>query len=140
MKNFIKAAIFALALCLCLFGLDKAMRRTDGDAKYSAFFEEEQEFDVFFLGTSHMMDSVLPMELWRDFGFASYNLANPAETLEATYWTLRFALEKHMPKAVVVDVCYLGKAQSEVSTRKMGHLFMDEIPLSPLKLQAIWEL
>ena len=140
MKNFIKAAVFALALCLCLFALDGAMRRSDGEAKYSAFFEEKRGFDVFFLGTSHMMDSVMPMELWRDFGFTSYNLANPAETLEATYWTLRLALETHVPKAVVVDVAYIGKAQSEVSTRRMGHLFMDEIPLSPLKLKAIWEL
>lgn len=140
MKNFVKAALFALILCLCLLGLDRAMRRQDGGAKYDAFFEEKQPFDVFFLGTSHMMDSVMPMELWRDFGFTSYNLANPAETLEATYWTLRLALESHVPKAVVVDVCYLGKAQSEVATRTMGHLFMDEIPLSALKLRAIWAL
>lgn len=140
MKNFIKAAIFALALCLCLLGLDRAMRREDGHEKYSAFFEEKENIDVFLLGTSHMMDSVLPMELWRDYGIVSYNLANPAETLEATYWTLRLALEYHTPETVVVDVCYLGKAQSEVSTRRMGHLFMDEIPLSPLKLRAIWAL
>ena len=140
MKNVLKAAVFALILCLCLFGLDRAMRREDGSDKYSAFFEEKEPIDVFLLGTSHMMDSVLPMELWRDHGVVSYNLANPAETLEATYWTLRLALEYKTPELVVVDVCYLGKAQSEVSTRKMGHLFMDEVPLSRLKLQAIWEL
>lgn len=140
MKNFTKAALFALILCLCLLGLDHAMRRRDGAAKYDAFFDEKQEFDVFFLGTSHMMDSVMPMELWRDFGMTSYNLANPAETLEATYWTLRLALEHHTPRAVVIDVCYLGKAQSEVSTRTMGHLFMDEIALSPLKLKAVFAL
>lgn len=140
MKNVLKAAVFALILCLCLFGLDRAMRREDGHDKYIAFFEEKDPIDVFLLGTSHMMDSVLPMELWRDHGVVSYNLANPAETLEATYWTLRLALETKTPELVVVDVCYLGKAQSEVSTRKMGHLFMDEIPLSRLKLQAIWEL
>ena len=140
MKYFLKAAAFALVLCVCLLGLDRALRREDGGAKYDAFFEEKQDFDVFFLGTSHMMDSVFPMELWRDYGIASYNLANPAETLEATYWTLRLAPEHHTPRVVVVDVCYLGKAQSEVTTRRMGHLFMDEIPLSALKLQAIWSL
>lgn len=140
MKNFLKAALFALILCACLLGLDYMMCREDGRDKYIAFFEEKEPIDVFLLGTSHMMDSVLPMELWRDYGIVSYNLANPAETLEATYWTLRLALEYQKPKAVVVDVCYLGKAQSEVSTRRMGHLFMDEIPLSLLKLKAIWEL
>lgn len=140
MKNVVKAALFALVLCLCILGLDRAMRRGDGGEKFDAFFEEEQEIDVFLMGTSHMMNSVLPMQLWRDYGLVSYNLANPAETMEATYWTLRIALETHTPKVVVVDVPYVGKAQSEVSTRAMGHLFMDEIPLSALKLQAIWSL
>lgn len=140
MNNYLKAAFFALILCACLLALDGMMRRGDGEDKYSAFFEEKEPIDVFLLGTSHMMDSVLPMELWRDYGIVSYNLANPAETMEATYWTLRLALETHVPKAIVVDMAYIGKAQSEVSTRRMGHLFMDEIPLSLLKLKAIWEL
>ena len=140
MKRWFGAALWVIALIICLAGLDHAMRRGDGAAKYSAFLSGEGEYDVFLLGTSHMMDAVYPPLLWRDYGITSYNLGNAAETMEATYWTLRLALTRHTPKAVLVDVCYIDRAQADVSNYAMNHLFLDELPLSAEKLRAIWSL
>ena len=92
MKRMCFAGVWLLALVVCLLGLDRAMRREDSDLKYSAFYAETQPIDVYLLGTSHVMDGIYPMELWRDYGIVSYNFGNPAETPEATYWTLRLAL------------------------------------------------
>ena len=83
MKKVGFAVLWAAALVVCLLGLDRALRREDGARKYSAFYEETQPIDVYFLGTSHVMDAVYPMELWRDYGIVSYNFGNPAETPEA---------------------------------------------------------
>ena len=140
LKRWLGAALWLLALIVCLAGLDRALRRGDGEAKYSAFLREEGEYDVFFLGTSHVMDAVYPPLLWRDYGLTSYNLGNAAETMEATYWTLRLALGYHTPKAVVVDVCYMDRAQADADSFATNHLFLDELPLSREKLKAIWSL
>lgn len=140
MKRVFGVILWLAMLAICLIGLERFFRRTDGREKYSAFFEETQSIDVFFLGTSHVMDAVYPMELWRDYGVTSYNLGNPSETPEATYWTLRLALETHRPKLVMMDVCYIDRAQSELGNYALSHVFLDEVPLSPLKLEAIWAM
>ena len=140
MKRVFGVILWLALLAACLFGLERLFRRADGEQKYSAFFEETQPIDVFFLGTSHVMDAVYPMELWRDYGLTSYNLGNPSETPEATYWTLRLALRTHKPKLVLMDVCYIDRAQAELGNYALSHVFMDEVPLSPLKLQAIWSM
>lgn len=140
MKKTLGVILWLILLIVSLYGLERFFRREDGELKYSAFFEETQPIDVFFLGTSHVMDAVYPMELWRDYGVASYNFGNPSETPEATYWTLRLAMEKQKPKLVVMDVCYIDRDQQSLSNYALSHVFFDEIPLSWLKLKAIWEL
>ena len=140
MKRMCFAGVWLLALVVCLLGLDRAMRREDSDLKYSAFYAENQPIDVYFLGTSHVIDGVYPMELWRDYGIVSYNLGNSAETMEATYWTLRLALQKNKPKVAVVDVGYVDRAQSISANLPLSHTYLDSVPLSVEKLRAIWSL
>ena len=141
MKSYIKAAVWLLALILCLFGMDQALRRGDGKLKYQAFFEEKMDYDIFFLGTSHMMDAVYPIELWRDYGITSYNLGNTAEPMDNTYWTLRLASAYHVPKVVVIDVAYMDRIQTtQMHTYQFAHGFLDEIPLSLDKIRAVWSI
>ena len=140
MKKMCFAVLWVSALVIGLLGLNRVMRREDGDLKYSAFYAETQPIDVYLLGTSHVMDGFYPMELWRDYGIVSYNLGNSAETMEATYWTLRLALQKNKPKLAVVDVCYVDRAQSISANLPLSHTFMDAVPLSAEKLRAIWAL
>ena len=128
--------LFALALAVCLLALNRIMLREDSEKKYGAFYSEKQSIDVFFLGTSHVMDAVYPTELYARQGITSYNLANPAETLEATEWTLRLALKTQKPKLVVVDVCYIDKTQRD-AVYTFSHLFLDAAPLSVAKWQAV---
>lgn len=139
MKHLLTAAFFCAALCASLLLLNQAMQRRDGRDKYAAFFSEDQEIDVFFLGTSHVMDSVYPNILWRDYGFTSYNLGNAAEPMDATCWTLRLAAQVHKPRVAVIDVCYMDRVQ-QGSAQAFNHIFLDELPLSRLKLEAVWSL
>ena len=141
MKSYIRAAVWLLALVACLFGMDQVLRRGDGKLKYQAFFEEKADYDVFFLGTSHMMDAVYPIELWRDYGITSYNLGNTAEPMDNTYWTLRLASAYHVPKVAVIDMAYLDRIQaSQMHTYQFAHGFLDEIPLSLEKIRAVWSI
>lgn len=140
MKRILGAVLWLLVFAAGLLALDHAMRRDDSERKYGPFFADEQGFDVFFLGTSHVIDAVYPIELWRDYGITSYNFGNTAETPEASYWTLRLALDEHTPKVVLMDVCYMDRSQKENGIVAFGHTFMDAVPLSPEKLRAVWSL
>lgn len=137
-KKKVWVVILWLAALMCLLLLaDSAMRRDDGERKYSAFFADEQGFDVFFMGTSRMMDAIAPMELWRDYGVTSYNLANSSEVLDVTEQVLDLALDVHVPKVAMIDVFYVSHAVDEVWTYSYRHLFFDEVPLSYAKFEAV---
>ncbi len=71
---------------------------------YASFFSDEENYDVVFVGSSHVRYGFYPMELWRQYGITSYNLAGDASTLPVDYWILKQALHYHIPKVVVLDV------------------------------------
>ena len=131
------AVAWLAALCVCLLLADHAMRRDDGDRKYGPFFEEKQEYDVLFMGTSRVLDAVQPMEIWRDHGIVSYNMGNNSECLDMTEWVLKLALKYHKPKAVLVDVYYVDRKIDDAWAYSFRHLFLDMIPLSRAKVEAV---
>ena len=140
MKNKKKLAMTALwlaALVCCLLLADKMMRRDDGERKYSAFFADEQGFDVLFMGTSRVLDAVQPLELWRDNGITSYNMGNNSEPLAMTEQVLKLAFDVHVPKIAMIDVFYMTHAIDEEWTYTFRHIFLDEIPLSRAKIDAV---
>lgn len=138
-KTILSIVCWLTALCVCLVLADRATRRDDGARKYDAFFSEEQEIDVLFLGTSRILDSILPTELWRDTGITSYNMGNSSEVLDVTEHVLAIAMEKNMPKVAMIDVYYVSHAVDETWTYPYRHLFFDEVPLSLKKIEAVRE-
>ncbi len=70
----------------------------------SPFMELETEYDVLFFGSSHMKHTMLPLELWHDYGITSYNLGIASERFPTTYWTMENAIAHKQPKIVVADV------------------------------------
>lgn len=137
MKKSLCALAWLAALCLCLLAADHLMRRDDSARKYGAFFEEEQDIDVLFLGTSHVLDGISPMELWRDHGVTSYNMGNSSEPLDATEWVLRLAMQTHKPRVAVIDVYYIDRRADEAWAYSFRHLFLDAVPLSHMKVEAV---
>lgn len=136
-KTILSVVCWLAALCVCLALADRLTRRDDGARKYDAFFEEKQDIDVLFLGTSRVLDSVLPTELWRDSGITSYNMGNSSEVLDVTEQVLRIAMETNKPKVAMIDVYYVHHALDEAWTYAYRHMFYDEVPLSRAKVEAV---
>ena len=136
-KTIFTVVLWLAALVCCLMLADHAMRRDDGERKYGPFFAEENDFDVLFMGTSRVLDAVQPMELWRDYGFATYNMGFSSEPLGMTEWVLNLSLDYNKPKAVLVDVYYVDHAIDEFWAFSFRHAFLDEIPLSRRKFEAV---
>lgn len=136
--------IISCVLTLCLLAvslnfLANLMERKDSIEKYQPFFEQETDFDVLFMGTSHVINGVFPMELWNDYGIISYNFGNHGTSIPTIYWFLENALDYTNPKLVVID-CLRIEGSSKISDTGFIHTSMDCFPLSTTKIAAAMDL
>ena len=142
--NTLKRILSCLAaLCLTaalLAGLTWLTQKKDSYAKHAEFFEQEADYDVFFVGSSRPMNGIFPMELWENRGIVSYNWAQAGHPPPAYYWVMRLALDYKQPKLMVID-CY-GMHFDAKTTGVFGlmHISMDSFPLSLTKLRAVRDL
>ena len=71
--------------------------------KLAGFYnEEEHTIDVLICSTSHISKSILPMELYEDYGITSYNLSTSTQPIEATYYILAEALKTQSPEVFIM--------------------------------------
>ena len=116
------------------------MQRKESLQKYGPFFEHAKDYDVLFMGSSHMINAVYPMELWEHYGITSYNLGGHQNQLPTTYWVTENALDYAHPKAVVIDCHYLLRNDKTPSTFENMHLSFDSFPFSITKARAVFDL
>ena len=140
-RAFLSTIMTILLTAAVLAGLTWAVERKTGYTRIRPFFEEKKDYDVLFFGTSHMIDGVFPMQLWKDYGITSYNLGGNANTLPLSYWTMRNALDYTNPQMVVLD-CFQLRVYGKVNPEKLDnyHDIFDSFPLSPNKIYAVTDL
>jgi len=136
-RNFlIHAVIFSLLLCIGVSFLQDKMELKKSYVKYDEFFELEGPIDVFFLGSSHIINAIYLDTLYADYGITSYNLANHGELVPTSYWVLRNAVEYHKPKLVVIDLFSVAQNGAYYNSA-FSHISLDAFPLTVTKLKAI---
>lgn len=116
------------------------VQRKASDYKYNPFFEHTEDFDVIFMGSSHVINAIFPMELWNDYGITSYNFGGHGNHLATTYWVLRNSLDYTKPKVVVIDCLALGSMQKTSDNFSNVHLSFDAFPLSITKIKGVEDL
>lgn len=139
----IRIAGAAIALCLLAASLGyctSLLERKDSEEKYGKFFEHASDMDVLFFGTSHVLNSVFPMELWRDYGIASYNFGGHANQIPTSYWVMMNALDYAKPEVVVIDCYSLASNLKVFDDFEYVHLSFDAFPMSKTKIQAVNDL
>ena len=108
-KNFVKFFTFFLVVAGMLFYLnkvffyyDKSVWSTDHRVeKYQEL--PENSVDVLFIGSSNLMSSVNPVQLWKETGIQSYAYCSRAQTFGFAYAYLQDALKTQNPECVVMD-------------------------------------
>lgn len=138
MKRAFWIVVSILFMAAGIWKLTSLLALKNAYQKNHVFMEQAEDFDVLFLGTSHVINAVFPMELWQEYGITSYNLAGHAHPLPATYWVMINALDYASPDLVVVD-CY-GLDREDKSSGEFGHQSFDSIPLSGNKVRAVFDL
>lgn len=135
------SCVITICLTVCfLFYLTNLMERKSSVIKYTDFFEQEEDFDVLFLGTSHVINGVFPMELWDKYGIISYNFGGHSNELATTYWVMENALKYTNPQIVVIDCMQLSSSCKSSDIFSFLHLSLDAFPLSETKVKAVWDL
>lgn len=143
-KRFVKISVGCLVtlalLIAALAGLTRLLERKASYSKYAPFFAQEEDFDVLFMGSSHLLNSVFPMELWKDYGIVSYNFGGHGNQLATSYWVMENALDYTTPKLMVIDCYYLEYEMKTSMNFAQVHLSFDAFPLSRTKIRAAFDL
>mgnify|MGYP003289343243 CR=1 FL=1 len=134
--SFLAVAGMVLIGLLCFSDLTE---RKASNEKFAEFYEEEENFDVLFLGASHVLNGIFPMELWNEYGIVSYNMAGHENKLAMNYWILKNALEYTEPKLVVLDTAMLAQ-DTKIGELEQLHYSVDHIPYSQTKVEMIQDL
>lgn len=133
------ATLAALALSLRFVSLGFMWHETYD--KYKTFMESKTDFDVVFLGTSHVLNAVNPMQLWQDWGIAGYNLGHNSHEIPMNFWQIQIAKNYHKPKVAVIDILALwGNKKGQDKNLPAMHNAFDPFPLFPTKWRAVLDL
>lgn len=133
---------FIIVIVLVIGGLiylADITERKESKNKFGEFYEQEEDYDVLFLGSSHVLNGVYPMELWNDYGIVSYNMGTHGGRTAGSYWVLKNALEYTKPKLVVVD-CFMISMDEKISSAEKLHMATDHIPFSKTKIEMIYDM
>ncbi len=140
-KHFVQGVVFVILLALSIHACGEFMEYKEAHEKYNDFFEAETNLDVIFLGTSHTWNSVLPMEMWKEYGISSYNWGYSNCTPAESYYLFKDIVKYTEPKLVVMDMFGLfeyqdGNGKYRGDRIEQQHVQFDEIPFSMNKLEA----
>jgi len=149
----IRSVLFLLILAAVIGTAIRVVERKSSHQKYADFFDTADQLDVLFLGSSHVINGINPVQLYEDHGYTSYNMGGHGSVLPSTYWELENALNYCNPKYVVVDTYLLEKdyhyldemdsyaSESDIrSSIEQLHLNMDCWPLTQTKIAAVKDL
>jgi len=139
-KNVLSSLIVIGLVFLLLTILTQIMERKSSYTKNYDFITQDADFDVLFVGSSKVINSVFPMELWDDYGFVSYNLGGHGNTVPTSYWVILNALEYTSPELIVMDCNNYASMDRVNPNLKYMHLSFDAFPLSTNKIKAVYDL
>jgi hypothetical protein len=77
--------------------------------------------DVMFIGSSHAFMNIDPSVLWRESGISAYVLGCGSQPIWESYYHLKEALKRQMPKVVFVE-CYKVDGQKNYSAKSVTAL------------------
>lgn len=135
-----EALLFVVLLLAVVALVSNALVRKESRNLLGGFLEEPENYDVLFFGDSKLVTSMVPMEVWEDYGIPGYNLACYGTLMPVSYWTLINALDYAEPKLAVFSV------NGFTPDKKVGfyspdvHTEMDFWPLSLNKVRMINDL
>lgn len=145
----IRALVVSVAVTLCAAGVYKVIvpkylaTEDNSTSAFTAFYElEEDSVDVLILGSSHARESVIPQELYDEYGITSYNLSSSQQSMFLSYYWLKEALQTQSPRVVVLDTLMLWENVGGPlgTTEGCVRRAMDYMRWDSVKLEAVLDI
>lgn len=110
-SNYLKVVLFLSILIFMIMGLSYIFEPKNNMKSFGmsqettmGFLGEKKDtIDVLFIGDSLAYSSFIPMQLYQDYGFTSYNLGTSRQKMYETYNYLKAFLDKQSPKVIVLE-------------------------------------
>lgn len=98
-----KSLIFIFIFCAVFLFLDEKFY--DGESGWNATDNwKGQNFDIVFLGNSHVFCNINPVIIDEALNLNTINLTSPSQPSEITYWNFKRLLSMNRPKAIVIEL------------------------------------
>ena len=139
-KSAARMAVFFVLLACLLDAAGRLLQDKTSITQLKPFLEDAQEYDVLFVGDSQVLNSILPLELYHQYGITSYNLGARNSLVPMSYWRLINALDYATPRLVVFSVTDAEVPYLSAKEGEWLHEALDGFPLTLNKARAILEL
>lgn len=140
-KRLIGTVCFLLILVLLIGSLTYITRNKYGAEMVHPYYDEaENSLDVVFVGSSHVMCSVYPMELYHEYGITSYNCTSTGLLQPQVHYLTVEALRTQAPKVLVLDVSGVMYENAKIGSPEYAHTLLDNMKWSLNKIAAINDL
>ena len=111
MKNVTKSIIFVLVFAIIFETISYALLPGNNIKKFGSYKvaayeilgEKENTIDAIFLGDSLIYSSVSPMLIWNQYGYTTFDCAQPAQVIRDTKRYLEVILESQNPKIILME-------------------------------------
>ena len=143
LKRILSFFVFLASLALSISWCTRFLEHKSSRVKYTDFMEADTDYDVALMGTSIMLNNILPMEMWKDYGIASYNFGSSNCTFAEDYYMLCELIKYKKPKLVVIDLLGLiefnniGNGKYFWTAIEAQHTQFDIFPVSRSKKEAV---
>lgn len=140
-KRLLGAVCFLLILALLVNGLTFITRnKNEADLVCPYYDEPNNSLDVVFVGSSHVMCGIYPLELYHEYGIAAYDYTSSALVLPQAYYQAVEALKTQTPKVLVLDISGVAYNDTKVGSLEYVHVQLDNMKWSLNKIAAINDL
>ncbi|WP_394924354.1 hypothetical protein [uncultured Robinsoniella sp.] len=107
----LKLAVFLGIALVLLTGASQVLKPKDNTPASgikepetrAVYTERDHSLDVIAIGNSDIYAAYTPMQLWKDYGLASYVCGEPGQRVYEAYYLLKSILERQSPKVVVYE-------------------------------------
>lgn len=122
-KNIVKSICFVLILILILWILSIIFIPKNNLKDFGMHYpkangilgEKENTIDILVVGDSESYRAIIPMKLWKDYGFTTYLCGTPEQKLSDSFAFVRKGFKNQKPKVVILEVdnLYIESALSD---------------------------
>ncbi|MDY3903214.1 hypothetical protein [Peptoniphilus sp.] len=144
MKKFLKILKSIIFIAIVIFGVIELnnifMRKSlskpwDMGNKIGGFFNETEDYNAMFFGSSHTYCSFEPLVIYENTGVKSYVLGSQKQPLQITASYVKEALRIKHPSVIFVDIqSSIYKIQEDAS---VVNSYSDYLPMSKNKIEMI---